>query len=465
MHEDLANFALKFLQDNEVDYAEVRLENNISTGFVLKDSNPEISGFDQSFGLGVRFLINKNMGFISINQLEKEKVKKQLENALNMAKKASKISEPIEFSHTKPIKKEYKVSQKQKIEDFSQEEKIKFLKELDKEINAEHKYITLHDNIIKKYYINTDGSEITSTIPRINFLYFLTLIENNKSIQRYLQKGSSSGYEILKEWNLSNEIQEEIEALRNNLKYAIPAPKEKLDVVIAPEVTGIAVHESCGHPTEADRILGREAAQAGESFINQDGIGSKIGSEIVTILDDPTIENSFGFYLYDDEGVKAKERALYKNGLINEFLHNRETAKKMKIESNASARANTYSNEPIIRMANTYFKPGKYSEDQIIKETKKGVYIKNFMEWNIDDKRYQQKYVGNEAYLIEKGEITKPIKSPALELTTPKFWGSVDLVANNLKFFAGTCGKGEPMQGIPVSMGGPSIRLKNIKLS
>jgi len=87
------------------------------------------------------------------------------------------------------------------------------------------------------------------------------------------------------------------------------------------------------------------------------------------------------------------------------------------------------------------------------------------MEWNIDDRRFQQKYVGNEAYLIENGEITKPVKNPALELTTPKLWSSVDLIANNLQFFAGTCGKGEPMQGIPVLMGGPSMRLKNIKLT
>jgi len=333
------------------------------------------------------------------------------------------------------------------------------------EINSDHKYLSLSDSITEKYFVNTEGSQINSIIPRINFFYFLTIIEKNQAIQRYLQKGSTTGYEILKEWNLKSEIQNEIKALRENITKGISAPKEELDIVIGPEVTGIAVHEACGHPTEADRIFGREAAQAGESFISEKMLNTELGSEHVTIVDDPTLEKSYGFYSYDDEGVKAKERILFKNGKINDFLHDRQSSKIMNIKSNGSSRANHYSVEPMIRMANTYFKPGKISEEELIKETKKGIYIKNFMEWNIDDKRFQQKYVGNEAYLIENGELTKPVKSPTLELTTPKLWSSVDLVANNLQFFAGTCGKGEPMQGIPVLMGGPSLRLKSIRIS
>ena len=466
MYKDLADFSIELLQKKGVDYAEARLENHSSTGIILKDSNPEITGFDQSLGLGIRFLIKHNLGFVSINNLSKEKIKKQLERSVEITQRASKISEKINFSEETSVKKTYEVKQKQKIHDVSQEEKLKILMEIDKEIKSDHKYLSLSDNIIEKYFVNTEGSQITSILPRINFLYFLTIIEKNQAIQRYLQKGATTGYEILNKWDLKSEIQKEVVALRENLTKGIPAPKDKdIDIVIAPEVTGIAVHEACGHPTEADRIFGREAAQAGESFITPEMLNTQLGSENVTIVDDPTLEKSFGFYNYDDEGVKAKERILFKNGKINDFLHDRQSAKQMGIKSNGSSRANHYSVEPMIRMANTYLKPGKISEEEIIKETKHGVYIKNFMEWNIDDKRFQQKYVGNEAYLIENGEITKPVKSPILELTTPKLWSSVDLIGNNLKFFAGTCGKGEPMQGIPVLMGGPTVRLKSIRIS
>jgi TldD protein len=465
MYKDLADFSIEFLQKKGVDYAEARLENHSSTGIILKDSNPEITGFDQSLGLGIRFLIKNNLGFVSINNLTKEKIKEQLERSVSITQRASRISEKITFSEETPIKKTHEVTQKQKIQDVSQEEKLKLLKEIDNEIKSDHKYLSLSDNITEKYFVNTEGSQITSILPRINFFYFLTIIEKDQAIQRYLQKGATTGYEILKEWNLQSEIQKEVEALRKNLTKGVQTPKEELDIVIGPEVTGIAVHEACGHPTEADRIFGREAAQAGESFITPEMLNTQLGSENVTIVDDPTIEKSFGFYLYDDEGVKASERVLFKNGKINDFLHDRQSAKQMNIKSNGSSRANHYSVEPMVRMANTYLKPGKISEEEIIKETKKGIYIKNFMEWNIDDKRFQQKYVGNEAYLIENGEITKPVKSPTLELTTPKLWSSVDLIGNNLTFFAGTCGKGEPMQGIPVLMGGPTVRLKNIRIS
>ena len=465
MYKDLADFSIKFLQTKGVDYAEARLETNSSTGILLKDSNPEMTGFDKSCGLGVRYLINNNMGFVSINELIKEKIKEQLERSIKLTKRAEPISQKLCLSEEKAIKSKHEVKQKQKIQDFSQEDKLKFVNEIDKELLAEHKYLSLSDNITEKYYVNTEGSEINSIIPRINFFYFLTIIEKNQSIQRYLQKGSTTGYEILKSWDLSSEIQKEIKALRENIIKGVKAPKEEVDVVVGPEVTGIAVHEASGHPTEADRIFGREAAQAGESFITQDMLNTDIGSEHVTILEDPTIEGSYGYYLYDDEGVKAKKRVLFKNGKINEFLHDRESAKQMNIRSNGSSRANHYSVEPMVRMSNTYLQEGKAKEEELIKDVKKGVYIKNFMEWNIDDRRFQQKYVGNEAYLIENGEITKPVKNPALELTTPKLWSSVDLIANILQFFAGTCGKGEPMQGIPVLMGGPSMRLKNIKLT
>jgi TldD protein len=465
MSKDLADFSIKFLQKKGVDYAEARLETNSSTGLVLKDSNPEITGFDQSSGLGIRFLINNNMGFVAVNDLNKDRIKEHIERSLRLTKKASPISDKTTFSEFKSTKAKNIVKQKQKIKDFSQEEKLKILTELDKEVNADHKYFSMSDSIIEKYYVNTEGSEIESETPRIHFFAFLTLLEKNKSIQRYFQKGSTTGYEVLNKWNLTSKTQKEVEELRKNLFLGVKSPEGELDVVVGPEVTGIAVHEACGHPTEADRIFGRESAQAGESFITRDMLNEEIGSEHVTIVDDPTLENSYGHYLHDDEGIKSEERVLFKSGKINDFLHDRASSKMMNIQSNGSARANHYSVEPMVRMANTYFKPGKSTEEELIKETKKGVYIKNFMEWNIDDKRYQQKYVGSVAYLIENGELTKPVKSPAIELTTPKLWSSVDMVANNLKFYAGTCGKGEPMQGIPVWMGGPSIRLRHIRLS
>jgi TldD protein len=115
-------------------------------------------------------------------------------------------------------------------------------------------------------------------------------------------------------------------------------------------------------------------------------------------------------------------------------------------------------------MANTYFCAGDYTKEELIEETKKGVLMESFTEWNIDDTRFNQRYIGREAYLVENGEITKPVLRPILEVTTTGFYSSVEAVGKDITLYAGTCGKGDPAQGAPTSMGGPYIRLKEIRL-
>jgi len=464
MDKDLADFSVDYLQKKGAEYAEARLETREASGFVLKDGNPEISSFGNSSGIGVRFSVNNNFSFVSLNELDKKKIERLLDKSFILTKKSSRIAERIKFSESDPVKSRGLVKQKNKIQDLDPSKKLQILNDLNKNLDSEHKYLSLSDSLTKKYYVNSEGSQIYSEIPRINFFYFLTIKEGGKIVQRSLQHGATSGYETIRRWRLESSISSEIRALRESLKSGVKVPDGKIDVILAPEVVGIASHESAGHPYEADRIFGRESAQAGESFIKKNMIGHKIGNDQVNVVDDPCLEGSYGFFEYDDEGIKARRKYLIKDGVINEFMHNRETSLRMALQSNGSSRATAYPFEPLVRMSNTFLLPGKFTEDEMISDIKKGVYIKNFMEWNIDDKRFHQKYVGSEAYLIEKGELTKPVKNPALEITTPVLWSSIDAVGKNLKMFAGTCGKGEPMQGIPVLMGGPSVRLRKIRL-
>jgi len=465
MDKDLADFSVEYLQKKGAEYVEARFETKNSSSFVLNNGNPESSSFGDYSGIGVRFSVKNNMGFVSINNFQKTKVRDLLNRSFNLTKRSSKIADKIELSKSITNKSKCKVKQKLNINDLEPNKKLDILNNLNNHLDISHKYFSISDSLTKKYYVNTEGSKIYSEIPKINFFYFLTISDSGKTIQRNLQYGATGGYEVVDGWKLEKNIQSEVDSLRDNLRKGIRPPIGKVDVVLAPEVTGIAVHESGGHPYEADRIFGREAAQAGESFVKESMIGHKIANKNINLVDDPTIKGSFGFFDYDDEGVKAKRKYMVKEGKINEFMHDRASASKMGLDSNGSARATRFSFEPLVRMSNTFLLPGKYSEEEMIKDVKKGIYFKNFMEWNIDDKRYQQKYVGNEAYLIENGEITSPVRNPALEITTPVLWSSIDAVGNNSKMFAGTCGKGEPMQGIPVLMGGPSVRLRNIKIS
>lgn len=466
----IADFALNYLNKLGASYAEVRLEHSSVNGFMLKNGVPQVSGFDRITGLGMRFLLNKTLGFASSNNLDKEKIRHLIERAVKTTNKASKIKEEINLSEEPVHKKTYEVKQKIKLDDVDIKEKISILEEAEKliaetKIKVPGRYLSLSDNTTTEYLITSEGTRITATVPKTTFFYFLTIQNKNKTAQRYWQYGKSAGFESVKEWDIPHLIQNEVKATSNMLKKGIKPPKEKIDIVAAPQVVGIMVHESAGHPYEADRIFGREAAQAGESFITKNMLSHQIGSEIVNVVDDPTLPNSYGYYLFDNEGVAAKRKFLIKDGKINEFLHNRETSAKMSLRSNGSSRAVDYDKESIVRMSNTFLLPGDHSEQELIEDVKLGVYMKNFMEWNIDDKRLNQKYVGAESYLIKNGEIKQPVINPTIEITTPVLWKKIDAIANNMEYHSGNCGKGEPMQPIPVWFGGPSIRLRNIRLS
>ena len=466
--EDVAKFCIDYLEKKDCEYVEVRVEEKDINGFVFKNGVVELSGFDSIKGIGVRFLLNKTLGFVSLNDFGRDKIKENLNRALKVTSKAKNFSDSTGLSDEESVKKSYKVKQKIKFENVGVEEKLKVLKDIHDDIKSENlagSFLNLSDEVAKKYYVNNNGTRIVSEIPRSNFFYLLTIRKADKSVQRMNMFGATEGWESVKKWKLNEKLLSEFKALNNNIEKGVRVPKEELDLVVAPEVVGIMAHESCGHPTEADRIFGRESAQAGESFITKKMIGDKIGSKEVSIVDDPTLDGTNGHFLYDDEGVKARRNYLYKDGKIAGFLHNRETANAMGIKSNGCARAGDYDKEVLVRMSNTFLLPGKMKEEELIKGIKKGVYIKNFMEWNINDRRWNAKYTGGESYLIESGEITKPVRNPSIEITTPKLWQSVDGIGNNFELIAAPCGKGEPCQVAPVTCGGPSMRLRKVRLS
>ncbi len=349
------------------------------------------------------------------------------------------------------------------------EEKLETLTHVDRElmdlgINIPARVFTWNGKIIDKYFVNSEGTKIRSYSPRARMTVILTVTHDGEVEQTTRQYGFGGGWEAHEDWNTLERVLEETRAMQARLEKGKKSPEGKMDLVAGPHVTGIASHESCGHPAEADRVLGREASQAGKSFITPESLGKRVGSEVVNVVDDPTVPNTIAYYEYDDEGVKARRRYLYKDGIINELLQNRETAAVMGTRSNGAARAVDYSFEAIVRMANTFVEPQDWSVEEMIEGVKRGVYMKSFTEWNIDDRRYNAKYAGGEAYLIENGEVKQPLRGTVVEITTPAFWSAVDAVGKELEFEGGFCGKSDPTQSLDAMLGGPTIRLRGIPL-
>ena len=469
MDEEIVDYALEYAQSKKIDYAEVRANSQVQDRIILRNDILEayVSAVDSGFC--VRIMADGGIGFASTNRWSKEETKATVDLAFRYAKAANRKDKLI-FAEEKGIKTKWVVEQKKKIENIAPEEKISAFAEVHKTlascgINVPAVMSQVFIDLITKYFINSEGSRISSFVPKIGAYVYVTVAEQGKTEQGYEQFGYSGGWEALDIWKIQERMMHNAKVLRDVITKAKPVKPGEMDLVCGPEVTGIAAHESCGHPMEADRILGREMSQAGRSFIYKGGnywVGTRIGSEAVTVVDDPTIEHSYGYYAYDDEGVKARPRFLYKDGIINEFLQNRESAAKLGTRSNGSSRSVNYDREAIVRMANTFVAPGKFTDEELIEDVKQGVFMKSFTEWNIDDKRFNQRYVGKEAYLIKDGELQHPVARPVIETTTLKFWSAVDAVSKDVEFDAATCGKGDPAQGVPVYTGGPRIRLRKV---
>ncbi|NJF24660.1 TldD/PmbA family protein [Thermococcus sp. Bubb.Bath] len=470
MHE-LVEFAVEKALELGADYGEARFEEKNGTSLSMKNGNPEGLEVLADRGIGVRVLVDGGMGFASTNVLTRDSVAEAVKKAVKLAKAASKVrNEPIRFSEEDFHEVYYEVRMRKNFRDVSPEEKMNLLRKIEEEIkatgvNVPMRYLMYSDQMWHKIFRNSEGALVESVIPRVSTVYNLVVLENGQMEQApFVERAFSGGLELIEKDEPWKWAVKDVQALKRLITEGKKPPEGKVDLVISPEVAGIAVHESVGHPYESDRIFGREAAQAGESFVKPNMLGERIGSDAVTVIEDPTIPNSWGFYLYDDEGVKARPRYLIRDGIITEFLTNREYAYKLGQKSNAAARAINYNREPIVRMANTYLAPGDHSFEELIEDVKLGVYMVSFNEWNIDDRRYQQRYIGREAYLIEDGEIKHPVRRPILEITTRALWSSVDAVGKEIAFYPGTCGKGEPGQGVPVWMGGAHARLRDIPL-
>ena len=467
---DLAEYCIEFGEKLGADYVEARFVNDTVRGLAFRDGMLVSGGFTPSTGIGVRLLLNGSMGFASFDRLEKSLAEEAITAASKMAKNA-KRKEPIDLGNPIANVAKWKMEAKEPLNDVDIDTIKEFCTEINQQMEGLASFVFMFNaKVIDKYLVTSEGTKIDSQLSYLLMYTILTAQAPSGSEQKYLNLTLAGGWERIRDTNLIENVKDEVERLKKAAEKAVKIDDlmtQPIDMIVGPEVAGIIAHENVGHPSEGDRIMGREGAQAGESFWRDLKIGkSRVGSDVVNVSEDPTITKTSGHYVYDDEGVKAGKRELIKNGILNEPLLNREFGTKFGTGSNAAARATAFNREPIVRMANTYFEPGDYTFEELVEDVKLGVFMRSFQEWNIDDRRYQSKYTGSEAYLIKNGEITDTmVKRPVMETTSIGMLSAVDAVSKNLQFdFPGTCGKSDPSQGIPVYAGGGEIRFRNIKL-
>ena len=410
-------------------------------------------------GIGVRLIKNGSWGFCSItNPNSFEEIKEILDNTIKnsdytFSNKKNRIN-----LHNNPINKKqinFPVLKKPGIDELTTIglECNKIIKETSKIIKSvTNPYYTINS----KYFTNTEGSEILQNFTDVVIEMVATAHESGLTQSVNITEGGRGGLELIT--NKAQQSAKDIAKKASELIYAKQVKEETTTVVMNPDFVSLLTHEILGHPSEADRVLGKEMAWAGGAWW-KGKIGEKIGSENLNVFDDPTIKESLGWYYFDDEGVETKKTNLIEKGVLKNHMQNRETSEVFKTQPTGNMRATNYRYMPLIRMACTCIGNGDQNVDEMIKNVKNGYYISNMKIPSIDMKRYNWSISCQYAQKIENGEITDLQRDVIVMGTAPEFFNSIDACGNDFTVRPITnCGKGDPMQSMIMGNGGPTIR-------
>jgi TldD protein len=467
---DLADVAVERALELGADYADARVRSDWGRGVSLRNGVPDPPTSFSSTGVGVRVLVGRSMAFGSTNRLDSASVRALVDSLVRMASASSRMGGVEGLSREEASVATWRSPERRRPEDVDVSDLLEEARSMDAAASSAGpemvgRWISLRISCEEKYLRTSDGSRISSRVSRAFAFALLTARDGGRTVQRIVELGGSGGWELAEELDFQGRMKREASDVIEVLRRAEAEDLSGIDtVIVGPEISGIMAHESVGHPFEADRILGREAAQAGESYLGRDAVGSRVGSPEAFVSDDPTIPGSYGYYEYDEEGVPARRKRLMVAGVVNELLHDRETARAFGARSNGSARSSSYSREPIPRMSNTFVEPGDRTLEELMEEAGRALLMESYMEWNIDDRRENQRYVGLKAHLIESGRPVKLVFNPVLEVTSSRLWSGVVARGKAVEFSPGTCGKGEPMQGVPVWFGGPHMLIRGVSL-
>lgn len=470
---DIIDFCKDELERDEIEYGDIRLS-EINTEFLnVKNEKVDAIKTSTSKGYGIR-VINGGWGFASSDDLSKKGIKKTIEKAKKIGKASSKVSDDIELKDVEIHQDEYTTPHKIDPFDVETKEKLDYLMDINKRMNIDDRVKVRNSTFtawkIQKGFASTEGAKIEQNLIYSGGGISVNTTDGDNSQRRSYPYGPdfhSEGYEYFKNLNLLEKA-EKIAQDGVDLLDAEQCPEGEMDIILNTNQLALQIHESCGHPTELDRVLGTEANYAGTSFLTPDKLNKfRYGSEIVNIVSDATTEGGLGTYGYDDEGVKAKKVDLVKDGMFVGYQSSREDATQVDVEVSGNMRAEGWQNLPLVRMSNINLLPGDWSKKEIIEETDKGIIFDGPKSYSIDDKRLNFQFGSELGYLVENGEIKKLIKNPTYTGISYDFWRNCDAIAGDDEWRLhgdSQCGKGEPHQTMKVGHGCAPSRFKDIRV-
>ncbi|MDF2432541.1 MAG: TldD protein [Mucilaginibacter sp.] len=493
---ELSDVALNTAKSKGASYADIRIGRYLNQAIITRENRVQNVASSESYGIGVRVLVNGCWGFAATNDVTKEGIAKTAEKAVSVAKANSKIGgKPIELA---PQKGYGEVSWKTPIEINAFEVPIK--EKVDLLLTANGAAMAGGANFVnsmilaineQKYFASTDGSYIDQDIHRLYPNFSVTKIDpaqGSFETRAALSSPVGMGYEYLTP-SESEKVQGVVTRYKNrydileDIKNATKNVTEKLtaksvepgkyDLVLDPSHLWLTIHESVAHPTELDRVLGYEANYAGTSFLSLEKLKSgnfHFGSKNVNIVGDKLQKGSLGAVGYDDEGVQCGKWDIIKDGVLVNFQAIRDQAHMIGLKaSQGCCYAQSWQDVQFQRMPNVSLQPGKtpLSVDEMIKGVEKGVYIVGNGSFSIDQQRYNFQFGGQLFYEIKNGKIVGMLNDVAYQANTQEFWNSCVAVCDERDYRLGGAfndGKGQPSQSNAVSHGTSTTRFNGVNV-
>ncbi len=437
------------------DFAEVFAEERRSSAAHLDDRKVEELTSGRSRGAGIRVVVGDTTGFAHTSDVSESGLRAAAEVASAAARGGGGGVREVVLTRSEHGRRTSDADVLP--QDVPKADKVELLRKADDAARSEggsvrQVSVSYADSRRKIMVANSDGLLAADDQVRTRFMVSCVAAGDTGMQTGYEGPGGTVGFEFYDGVDVAEVART---AARRSLEMlkARPAPSGRLPVVLKRGAGGVLFHEACGHGLEAD-LVGRDAS------VFKDQVGTMVASPLVTLVDDGTYAKEWGTYAIDDEGHPARRNTLIENGQLTDYMWDLLRARKEGRESSGNGRRQSYQHLPMVRMTNTYVLAGEDDPEEIIRQTAHGIYCVQLGGGSVNTATGDFVFGMTEAYMIENGEITEPVRAANLIGSGPDVLRSIDAVGNDFDTWAGTCGKDG--QGVPVSAGQPTLRVSGM---
>lgn len=436
------------------DFADIFLEYRTSLSILMEEDIIKESSESITLGLGIRVISKDRTGYAYTNDLSEEKLKSAALAAAAVANSPARVSLPARFcpqripgqvararliANARPLREKMDLVERAYRSALNYDPAIKKVQ------------VAYGESLQKVWIVNSEGLSAGDSRPMVKLVAMALAEKNGRWESGFAGGGGRVGLEYFARGLTPETIGQEAAREACLLLEAVDPPAGEMPVVLAPGHSGVLIHEAVGHLLEADFVRKKTS-------ILWNKLGKKVGSEQLTIYDDPTIPGFRGSYNLDDEGHRPQKTLLVEKGVVRGFLQDGLSARLMKQQPTGHGRRQDFSNWPLPRMGNTYIDRGEYAPEEILRSLKKGFYVSRLSGGQVEDSG-QFTFSVTLGFMIENGRTGRPVKQATLIGTNLDILQKVEMVGSDLEFGwqTGTCSK--EGQDVPVSDGCPTIKI------